>query len=114
VHDVQWAPSGECFAVVAGFMPAKTSIFSDACKLLADLGTGPHNLVRFNPQVTRMTAPLLATHTGQPLRSCSMCTASSSHVVHLLSLHAAGAAHGGMCLLPLTLDRLVQPGCLAL
>ena len=51
MHDVQWARSGEHFAVVAGFMPAQTKVYSDALKLLADLGTGPHNIVRWNAQV---------------------------------------------------------------
>ena len=53
MHDVQWSPSGDHFVTVSGFMPAKTSLFSSTCKLVADLGAGPHNMVRWNPQVGR-------------------------------------------------------------
>ena len=51
VHDVQWTRAGDYFAVVAGFMPAKTTLFSASCKPVFDLGSGPHNLVRWSPQV---------------------------------------------------------------
>ena len=51
VHDVQWHPSGEYFITVAGFMPAKTTLFTDACKAHYDLGSGPHNIARWSPQV---------------------------------------------------------------
>ena len=51
MHDVQWARAGDYFAVVAGFMPAKTTLFSASCKPVFDLGSGPHNLVRWSPQV---------------------------------------------------------------
>lgn len=51
VHDVQWTPAGDYFIVVAGFMPAKTMLFSATCKPVFDLGSGPHNLVRWSPQV---------------------------------------------------------------
>ncbi|KAK9918766.1 hypothetical protein WJX75_006714 [Coccomyxa subellipsoidea] len=50
VHDVQWSPSGEHFITVAGFMPAKSTVFTEACKPFFDLGSGGHNLVRWNPQ----------------------------------------------------------------
>ncbi|BDA46939.1 Eukaryotic translation initiation factor 2A [Coccomyxa sp. Obi] len=50
VHDVQWSPSGEHFITVAGFMPAKSTVFTEACKPFYDLGSGGHNLVRWNPQ----------------------------------------------------------------
>lgn len=36
--------------VVAGFMPAKVTLFTDKCKPLYDLGSGPYNLARWNPQ----------------------------------------------------------------
>lgn len=51
VHDVQWSPSGEHFITVAGFMPAKSTLFTEACKPFFDLGSGGHNLVRWNAQV---------------------------------------------------------------
>lgn len=51
VHDVQWSPSGDHFVTVSGYMPAKTSLFSSKCRLLYDLGPGPYNMVRWNPQV---------------------------------------------------------------
>ena len=51
MHDVQWTPAGDYFIVVAGFMPAKTMLFSATCKPVFDLGSGPHNLVRWSPQV---------------------------------------------------------------
>jgi translation initiation factor 2A len=50
VHDVQWHPSGDYFVTVAGFMPAKTTLFTDACKPHFDLGSGPHNIARWSPQ----------------------------------------------------------------
>ncbi|EIE21931.1 eIF2A-domain-containing protein [Coccomyxa subellipsoidea C-169] len=50
VHDVQWSPSGEHFITVAGFMPAKSTVFTEACKPFFDLGSGGHNLVRWSPQ----------------------------------------------------------------
>ncbi|KAK9805709.1 hypothetical protein WJX73_000716 [Symbiochloris irregularis] len=50
VHDAQWAPDGASFAVVAGHMPARTQVLDSNCRLIADLGTGSHNLLRWNPQ----------------------------------------------------------------
>lgn len=52
MHDVQWSPSGEHFITVAGFMPAKSTMFTEACKPFYDLGSGGHNLVSWNPQVS--------------------------------------------------------------
>lgn len=49
IHDVQWSPKGDFFAVVAGFMPAKTLLFNAKCKPIFDLGSGPHNMIRWNP-----------------------------------------------------------------
>lgn len=49
VHDVQWSPAGDYFITVAGFMPAKVTLFSASCKPVYDLGSGPYNLVRWNP-----------------------------------------------------------------
>lgn len=50
VHDVQWSPRSDCFIALAGFMPAKAMVFDDTCKPRYDLGSGPHCLVRWNPQ----------------------------------------------------------------
>lgn len=50
IHDVQWSPKGDYFVTVAGFMPAKSTIFTAACKPHYDLGSGPHNMARWNPQ----------------------------------------------------------------
>eukprot|EP00884_Botryococcus_braunii_P023068 jgi/Botrbrau1/9445/Bobra.0252s0068.2 len=50
IHDVQWSPQGNLFATVAGFMPAKATLFNEKCEPVCDLGAGPHNLVRWNPQ----------------------------------------------------------------
>jgi len=50
VHDAQWSPTSENFAVCYGFMPAKTSIFdAKKCKATYELGAGPHNTIRWNP-----------------------------------------------------------------
>lgn len=49
IHDVRWSPKGDFFAVVAGFMPAKTLLFNSQCKPIFDFGSGPHNLIRWSP-----------------------------------------------------------------
>ncbi|PNH08063.1 Eukaryotic translation initiation factor 2A [Tetrabaena socialis] len=49
VHDVQWSPTGDCFIAIAGFMPAKVTLFNSSCKPVYDLGSGPYNMVRWNP-----------------------------------------------------------------
>lgn len=49
VHDVQWSPAGDYFIAVAGFMPAKVTLFDANCKPVYDLGSGPYNIVRWNP-----------------------------------------------------------------
>ena len=40
IHDLQWAPNGEHFIVVHGFMPAKTTLFNEKCKPVYDFGSG--------------------------------------------------------------------------
>lgn len=50
IHDAQWSPDGCFFIVVAGFMPAKTVLFDAKCKPVFDLGTGPYNIIKWNPQ----------------------------------------------------------------
>jgi len=34
-------------------MPAKTTVFTAACKPHFDLGSGPHNMARWSPQARR-------------------------------------------------------------
>ena len=48
VHDVQWNPRGDCFVTVAGFMPAKSTVFTSACVPKFDLGSGPYSTARWN------------------------------------------------------------------
>lgn len=67
VHDVQWHPSGEYFITVAGFMPAKSTLFTDTCKAHYDLGSGPHNIARWSPQV------LLKWRTTRQLDAWKLC-----------------------------------------
>ncbi|CAD7701889.1 unnamed protein product [Ostreobium quekettii] len=50
IHDVQWSPRGDYFVVIAGFMPAKPILFNSQCKPIYDLGSGPYNFARWNPQ----------------------------------------------------------------
>ncbi|PRW44612.1 eukaryotic translation initiation factor eIF2A family [Chlorella sorokiniana] len=49
IHDVQWNSKGDYFVVVAGFMPAKSTLFTDKCVAKFDLGSGPYSTVRWNP-----------------------------------------------------------------
>jgi len=49
VHDVQWNPRGDYFITVAGFMPAKVTLFTDKCIPKYDLGAGPYSMARWNP-----------------------------------------------------------------
>mmetsp|Transcript_31531 Transcript_31531/g.57290 ORF Transcript_31531/g.57290 Transcript_31531/m.57290 type:complete len:604 (-) Transcript_31531:203-2014(-) len=49
VNDVAWAPSGDFFVVIAGYMPAKVTLYNEACVAKFDLGSGPYNMVRWNP-----------------------------------------------------------------
>ena len=49
VHDVAWSPRGTEFMAVAGFMPAKATLFSDKLKVLYEVPAGPYNLAQWNP-----------------------------------------------------------------
>lgn len=49
VHDVQWSPKGDYFIALAGFMPAKATLFTSKCIPKFDLGSGPYSMVRWNP-----------------------------------------------------------------
>ena len=48
IHDVQWNPRGDCFVTVAGFMPAKSTVFTATCVPKFDLGSGPYSTARWN------------------------------------------------------------------
>jgi len=50
IYSVSWSPKGDMFAVVFGFMPARTSLFNNKGDQVFDFGTGPKNLAIFNPQ----------------------------------------------------------------
>ncbi|GBG91863.1 hypothetical protein CBR_g53754 [Chara braunii] len=50
IHDVQWAPSGNAFVVVHGFMPAKAILFDSKCKPLFDFGSASRNFARWSPK----------------------------------------------------------------
>ena len=50
VHEASWSPNSDEFVVVYGVMPAKATIFSAlTCEPIYQLGSGPHNTVRWNP-----------------------------------------------------------------
>ena len=49
IHDVKWAPNGEHFVAIHGFMPAKTTLFDKKCKPIYDFGSGPRNTVEWSP-----------------------------------------------------------------
>lgn len=59
VHDVQWSPSGSHFLTVSGFMPARTNLFTEQCRMVHDLGAGPYNMARWNPQASCTAACML-------------------------------------------------------
>ena len=50
IYSTNWASSGDLFAVVYGFMPAKATMFDLKGEPVFDFGTGPRNLAVFNPQ----------------------------------------------------------------
>ena len=74
IHDAQWSPDGAFFVVVAGFMPAKTVLFDAKCKPVFDLGTGPYNIIKWNPQVAWSVGVSLTPYTYIPylLWSCAI------------------------------------------
>lgn len=49
VHDVQWSPQGDYFAVVAGFMPAKAILVDTRNRPVYDVIAGPYNTARWSP-----------------------------------------------------------------
>jgi len=51
VYSVEWAPNVKpvLFAVVYGYMPAKATLYNKKCESVFEYGTGPRNMVLFNP-----------------------------------------------------------------
>lgn len=49
VHDVAWSPRGDCFVVLAGFMPPRAVVFDSKCAPSLDLGSGPFCHARWSP-----------------------------------------------------------------
>ncbi|KAK5081630.1 hypothetical protein LTR05_007763 [Lithohypha guttulata] len=49
IHDVTWSPKSNSFAVVYGYMPAKTVIFNARAKEVHAFPLGPRNTVLFSP-----------------------------------------------------------------
>ena len=58
MHDAQWSPDGAFFIVVAGYMPAKQVLFDAKCKPVFDLGNGPFNIIKWQPQVSQLMASM--------------------------------------------------------
>ncbi|ETI25076.1 hypothetical protein G647_04447 [Cladophialophora carrionii CBS 160.54] len=49
IHDVAWSPRSNSFAVVYGYMPAKTVIFNAKAQVVHTFPLGPRNTVLFSP-----------------------------------------------------------------
>lgn len=49
IHDVSWSPSSKEFAVIYGYMPAKTTLFNHRAVVLHSLPVCPRNTVNFSP-----------------------------------------------------------------
>ncbi|KAH8824279.1 eukaryotic translation initiation factor eIF2A-domain-containing protein [Flagelloscypha sp. PMI_526] len=49
IHDFAWSPGSKEFAVVYGYMPAKTTLFSTRLQSLYDFAPSPTNFVSFSP-----------------------------------------------------------------
>lgn len=49
IHDVTWSPKSNSFAVVYGYMPAKTVIFNSRAQNVHTFPLGPRNTVLFSP-----------------------------------------------------------------
>ena len=49
IHDVAWSPKSNSFAVVYGYMPAKTVIFNNRAQPVHTFALGPRNTVLFSP-----------------------------------------------------------------
>lgn len=49
IHDVVWSPDSREFAVVYGYMPAKTMIFNNRGETIRTLPLGPRNTILYSP-----------------------------------------------------------------
>jgi len=50
IYSVEWSPVKPVqFVVVYGYMPARATLFNRKCESVFDFGTGPRNMVLFNP-----------------------------------------------------------------
>ena len=49
VHDASWSPRSNSFAVVYGYIPAKTVIFNSKAEAIHTFPSGPRNTVIFSP-----------------------------------------------------------------
>jgi translation initiation factor 2A len=49
IHDVSWSPKSNSFAVVYGYMPAKTVIFNAKAQTIHTFPLGPRNTLSFSP-----------------------------------------------------------------
>lgn len=49
IHDVTWSPKSNSFAVVYGYMPAKTVIFNARAQAIHTFPLGPRNTVLYSP-----------------------------------------------------------------
>ncbi|KAI1076006.1 translation initiation factor eIF-2A [Whalleya microplaca] len=49
IHDVSWSPNGKEFAVIYGYMPAKTTIFNHRAVATHSFPLAPRNTIIFSP-----------------------------------------------------------------
>ncbi|CAJ2508893.1 Uu.00g139190.m01.CDS01 [Anthostomella pinea] len=49
IHDVSWSPNGKEFAVIYGYMPAKTTIFNHRAVAAHSFALSPRNTLIFSP-----------------------------------------------------------------
>lgn len=49
IHDVTWSPDAKEFAVIYGFMPAKTTMFDARASTVHALPSAPRNTILFSP-----------------------------------------------------------------
>ncbi|KAK3177431.1 hypothetical protein Dsin_033186 [Dipteronia sinensis] len=49
IHDVTWSPKSTSFAVVYGYMPAKTVVFNTRAQVVFTFPLGPRNTVSYSP-----------------------------------------------------------------
>jgi translation initiation factor 2A len=49
IHDFTWSPNSREFAVIYGYMPAKTTIYDDSAVAIHSFPIGPRNTILFSP-----------------------------------------------------------------